>query len=223
MKILLFILDKLLFRKYFLKKGSPPGGMGGSEKRKLYIYCPLCPLGCLSHRGRVDYPAGIPTIRLTEVFTMNTRIEKAFISIVMELPFYFTLSVRERHSLLSRLTKHYQSLISEFEKEQDLYKDLLKPNYWFSSLYHSFKKPKSIFLQNSCSTFAAGITFPAGSLVRRYLISYCSSWLRQEAKKTWQPYQTGVKVNKQERDSRKWWSCSSHTQLMLKGSRRKKP
>lgn len=129
MKILLFILDKLLFRKYFLKKGSPPGGMGGSEKRKLYIYCPLCPLGCLSHRGRVDYPAGIPTIRLTEVFTMNTRIEKAFISIVMELPFYFTLSVRERHSLLSRLTKHYQSLISEFEKEQDLYKDLLKPNY----------------------------------------------------------------------------------------------
>jgi hypothetical protein len=48
---------------------------------------------------------------------------------LMELPFYFTLSVRERHSLLSRLTKHYQALIREFEKEQDLYKDFLKPNY----------------------------------------------------------------------------------------------
>jgi len=35
MKILLFILDKLLFGKYFFKKKSPPGEMGGSEKRKL--------------------------------------------------------------------------------------------------------------------------------------------------------------------------------------------
>jgi hypothetical protein len=60
---------------------------------------------------------------------MSNRIEKAFISLLMELPFYFTLSVRERHSLLSRLTKHYQAFIREFEKEQDLYKDLLKPNY----------------------------------------------------------------------------------------------
>jgi hypothetical protein len=103
--------------------------MGGLDKRKLLIYYRLYPLGSLSYRGRFDYPAGIPTIRLKEVLTMSDRVEKAFISLLVELPFYFTLSVRERHSLLSRLTKHYQGLIQEFEKEQDVYKDLLKPNY----------------------------------------------------------------------------------------------
>jgi len=50
---------------------------------------------------------------------MSDSIEKAFISILMELPFYFTLSVKERHLLLSRLTEYYQTLVTEFDKEKD--------------------------------------------------------------------------------------------------------
>lgn len=56
---------------------------------------------------------------------MNNRIEKAFISILMELPFYFTLSLKERHFLLSRLTEYYRSLIREHQKK-DLYNGFLK-------------------------------------------------------------------------------------------------
>ena len=49
---------------------------------------------------------------------MSDSIEKAFISILMELPFYFTLSVKERHLLLSRLTEYYQTLVTEFDKKK---------------------------------------------------------------------------------------------------------
>jgi hypothetical protein len=59
---------------------------------------------------------------------MNDRIEKAFIPILIELPFYFTLSLKERHILLSRLTKYYQALIREYQKDKDLYNGFLKPN-----------------------------------------------------------------------------------------------
>jgi len=60
---------------------------------------------------------------------MSNRIEKAFISMLMELPFYFTLSLKERHLLLSRLTEHYQNLIKEYGKDRDLCNGFLKPNY----------------------------------------------------------------------------------------------
>jgi hypothetical protein len=52
---------------------------------------------------------------------MSNSVERAFISLLMELPFYFTLSVKERLSLLSRLTKYYEGLIKEYEREQDLH------------------------------------------------------------------------------------------------------
>ena len=60
---------------------------------------------------------------------MNNSVEKAFISLLMELPFYFTLSVKERHSLLSRLMGYYQALIKEYEKEQGLNREALSPDY----------------------------------------------------------------------------------------------
>ena len=60
---------------------------------------------------------------------MGNTIEKAFVSLLMELPFYFSLSVKERHSLLSRLTEYYQELIREYEKEEDSYKGFMNPDY----------------------------------------------------------------------------------------------
>jgi hypothetical protein len=60
---------------------------------------------------------------------MSNRIEKAFISILMESPYYFTLSVKERYRLLSRLTKNYQTLVTEFDKEKDSFDSSLTPNY----------------------------------------------------------------------------------------------
>ena len=83
-----------------------------------------------SYPCRVDSRSSIHRIRLREALTMSNRIEKAFISILMELPFYFTLSVKERHLLLSRLTEYYQTLVTEFENEKDSYNSSLKPNYW---------------------------------------------------------------------------------------------
>jgi hypothetical protein len=74
-----------------------------------------------SYSGRIDCNMCISTIKVREVFIMSDRIEKAFISILMELPFYFTLSLKERHFLLSRLTEYYQSLIIEYQKDKDLY------------------------------------------------------------------------------------------------------
>lgn len=58
----------------------------------------------------------------------SKRIEKAFLSLLMELPFYFTLSVKERRSLLLRLTENYEGLVREYEKEQDFYSGPLKLN-----------------------------------------------------------------------------------------------
>lgn len=72
---------------------------------------------CCSYSRRIDCKTSVSTIEVREVFIMSNSVEKAFISLLMELPFYFTLSVKERLSLLSRLTKYYEGLIKEYERD----------------------------------------------------------------------------------------------------------
>jgi hypothetical protein len=55
-------------------------------------------------------------MRLRELRVMDGKIEREFISILMESPLYFELRLRERRSLLSRLIKMKQRKSQEVHK-----------------------------------------------------------------------------------------------------------
>ncbi len=73
-----------------------------------------------TYPSRIYSAVGIPKITSREVITMKSRIRKKLVSILIESPVYFTLPVKARYFLLSRLVEQLRSVLKEYDDKEGM-------------------------------------------------------------------------------------------------------
>jgi hypothetical protein len=84
------------------------------------IITPLPEKCFLSYSGRIYFAIRISKIRLREVITMKHEVEKKLVSLLIESPFYFTLPVKTRYFLLSKLMDQLENVLSASHDEKNI-------------------------------------------------------------------------------------------------------